>query len=284
MKKETTKKTFRMNGWIYTYNEPMTSNWGWPEGRKGERVRILKKQMLQLLKERDAFSTPYENIEEATQEAPSAPTEGDFEPNEEQEGVQQENAPEATEKAEDTTEQEPTEVTVSLPIESHTEKSVINLVNLVYTRAGLINKALGTQFFVDDELVNGGAILILPDDVEGLIAGKKNNLFRGIEFADGKIFFSASLKNSDPETLRAFMELVAAMNKQALTQKRIQAKKVNDENEKYAMRIWLTRLGMNGPEYKEVRRTLMRNLSGHSAFRTEEEKQRWMDRHAAKEA
>ena len=62
MTKKTTKKSFRMNGWIYEYNETMTSNWGWPEGRKGERVRILKKQMQQLLKERDAFKMPYTEI------------------------------------------------------------------------------------------------------------------------------------------------------------------------------------------------------------------------------
>ena len=44
------------------------------------------------------------------------------------------------------------------------------------------------------------------------------------------------------------------------------------------MRIWLLRLGMNGPEYKEERRILMENLSGHAAFRTEEDKVRWQAR------
>ena len=62
MTKKTTKTTFRMNGWIYTYNESMTSNWGWPEGLKGQRIRILKKQMQQLLKEREAFKMAYTEI------------------------------------------------------------------------------------------------------------------------------------------------------------------------------------------------------------------------------
>lgn len=62
MKKTSTKTTFRMNGWIYTYNETMTSNWGWPEGLKGQRVRILKRQMQQLLKEREAFKMAYTEI------------------------------------------------------------------------------------------------------------------------------------------------------------------------------------------------------------------------------
>ena len=62
MKKTSTKTTFRMNGLIYTYNETMTSNWGWPEGLKGQRVRINKRQMLQLLKGRDAFKMVYTEI------------------------------------------------------------------------------------------------------------------------------------------------------------------------------------------------------------------------------
>ena len=32
---------------------------------------------------------------------------------------------------------------------------------------------------------------------------------------------------------------------------------------------------MNGPEYKEERRILMRNLSGHCAFRTDDDRLRW---------
>ena len=59
---------------------------------------------------------------------------------------------------------------------------------------------------------------------------------------------------------------------------RIQAKAVSADNEKYAMRIWLLRLGMNGPEYKDERRILMKNLSGHCAFRTEEDKERWQQK------
>ena len=46
MTKKTTKTTFRMNGWIYTYNE----------------IRINKRQMQQLLKERDAFKMAYTEI------------------------------------------------------------------------------------------------------------------------------------------------------------------------------------------------------------------------------
>ncbi len=39
------------------------------------------------------------------------------------------------------------------------------------------------------------------------------------------------------------------------------------DNEKYAFRCFLLRLGMIGEEYKPVRRVLLRNLTGSSAFR-----------------
>ena len=72
------------------------------------------------------------------------------------------------------------------------------------------------------------------------------------------------------------------MNQQAISQKRIQAKAVNDENEKYALRTWLLRLGMNGPDFKETRKILMERLSGHAAFRTDEEAQKFLAREKAK--
>lgn len=100
----------------------------------------------------------------------------------------------------------------------------------------------------------------------------------GLIFAADRLTFSTLPETSDTATLRCFATLCAMMNKQAITQQRIQAKEITAENEKYAMRIWLLRLGMNGPEYKEERRILMENLSGHAAFRTEEDKVRWQAR------
>ncbi len=41
------------------------------------------------------------------------------------------------------------DATVSVPMENHTVNSLRNLINLVYTRASLLNKALGTAFRVD---------------------------------------------------------------------------------------------------------------------------------------
>ena len=86
----------------------------------------------------------------------------------------------------------------------------------------------------------------------------------------------------DQEHLEAFMKLAAAMNKMAQTQKRVRAKDTDDSNEKYSLRVWLVRLGLNGPEYKAERKILMENLSGHAAFRTPADEEKWKARQQTK--
>ena len=204
----------------------------------------------------------------------------------------QPDAPAETEEQQEATEdeaaadQEPVELTVSVPAARHTGNSLRNLVNLIYTRAGLINKALGTGFTAEQGLVDAlgeNEGLRTAEDFRKALAAYEDEhgpALSGITITPEEISFSSLPKTSDSDRLKAFTELVAMMNKQALDQKRIQAKAVNEENEKYSLRIWLTRLGMNGAEYKTTRKILMENLSGHSAFRTEAEKERWTQRQA----
>lgn len=179
-------------------------------------------------------------------------------------------------------------LTVKVPMKNHTGATLRNLINLFYTRAGLINKALGTSFRVDEGLKDA-----LQDDACTLSTEKFFRAIADYEDENGKaidgitltpddITFASLPETEDTEVIRTFTVLMGMMNKMALTQKRIQAKAVNEENEKYALRIWLTRLGMNGSEHKEARRVLMANLSGHSAFRTDAEKERWMKRQVEK--
>jgi len=54
----------------------------------------------------------------------------------------------------------------------------------------------------------------------------------------------------------------------AKKQKRITAKEKEVANEKYAFRCFLLRLGFIGTEYKEIRKVLLRNLEGSSAFKS----------------
>ena len=52
-----------------------------------------------------------------------------------------------------------------------------------------------------------------------------------------------------------------------MQQKRVTAKEKPVENEKFAFRVFLIRLGFVGDEYKVARKILLNNLSGNSAFK-----------------
>lgn len=181
-------------------------------------------------------------------------------------------------------EPEATSLTVSLPASHHTGATLRNLINLIFTRADLLNKALGTSFQVDEGLTDclrDESGLFTAEDFFKTVAAYEDEHGRaidGITFDPDRITFSGLPATSGSATLKAFTNLCKMMNKQALTQNRIQAKTVDEKNEKYALRIWLVRLGMNGPEYKEDRKLLMENLSGHSAFHTDDARQRWQAR------
>ena len=106
----------------------------------------------------------------------------------------------------------------------------------------------------------------------------KNPHLEGITILDDRISFTGFPQTDDPDEINVFMVLSSEMNKAALKQKRIQPKETQEENEKYAFRTWLVRIGMDGSEYKAARKRLLRDLSGNSAFRTEADRAKWIQR------
>ena len=157
---------------------------------------------------------------------------------------------------------------------------------MIHSRGYLLSKATGGTFYAEKALVNDlldhPTFLHAGDVVNYLRSRDAFKRLKGISFDDEKITLDGFGEVKDAEHLQTFMKLAAAMNKMALTQKRVHAKDVDDANEKYALRIWLIRLGMKGNEYKADRKRLMENLSGHTAFRKEEDKARWTARQTAK--
>ena len=167
-----------------------------------------------------------------------------------------------------------------IPIGQHTGTSLRNLVNLIYSRGALISRATGGHFSADEELVE-----VLKDDTctytkANFLAmltdyeAQHGEALHGLKITENEVIFTGFGRAADMDTLTAYGQLAVLMNDQALTQKRIQAKHVNDANEKYAMRIWLIRIGMGGAEFKKTRAILMKPLGGHTAFRTPEEAQK----------
>lgn len=67
--------------------------------------------------------------------------------------------------------------------------------------------------------------------------------------------------------IRAYIVLALALNHQALTQKNARYKKVQAENERFAMRTYLNRIGFIGDEFKNCREHLYQHLSGNAAWR-----------------
>lgn len=67
--------------------------------------------------------------------------------------------------------------------------------------------------------------------------------------------------------VKAYTNFVSKLVENANKSKWVNAKPKKVDNEKYAFRCFLLRLGFIGDEYKEDRRILLRNLDGSSAFR-----------------
>ncbi len=67
--------------------------------------------------------------------------------------------------------------------------------------------------------------------------------------------------------VRAYIVFALAMNHQALTQRFARYKKVQSDNEKFAMRVYLVRIGLSGAEFKNCRKHLYEHLSGNAAWR-----------------
>lgn len=67
--------------------------------------------------------------------------------------------------------------------------------------------------------------------------------------------------------LRAYVQLSLVLSQQAKESRSVAIKPVQLENEKFAMRTWMNRMGMIGPEFKTAHDILGRKLTGNSAFR-----------------
>ena len=179
------------------------------------------------------------------------------------------------------------ELVISLPMDGHTAQSLRNFLNLMYSRGPLLNKALGTSFAVDGNLLEELDQMEIPTADEMVNRLETYRQQTGCAGMTGLCVTREKVSlvfpgTTDGSRVNAYTQLCAAMNRMTITQKRIQAKEVDDANEKYALRIWLIRLGLNGSEHKELRRLLMKNLSGHAAFRTPEEAEKFRAKEKAK--
>ena len=115
-------------------------------------------------------------------------------------------------------------------------------------------------------------------NISAMIASKKNLIIKALGYDDLYIATTDDelefpwFKNCETEEDRKAVEhLIRAICEKGKEQTRVTAKEKEVENDKYAFRCFLLRLGFIGPDFKQERKALLRNLTGSSAFRSAKE-------------
>lgn len=138
-------------------------------------------------------------------------------------------------KAGYTAEDEPVTLTISMPRDFFTEQSMNNLLQLIANKETLLKHALETDSLAVNECEET------------------------VEFP----WFTVE-KDGDGDAYARFITMLCEFAKNL---QRVVNKPDASDNEKYAFRCFLLRLGMIGADYKAARKVLLRNLTGSSAFR-----------------
>ena len=87
-----------------------------------------------------------------------------------------------------------------------------------------------------------------------------------IEVTDSTVKFPW-LADCSADECKAYTHFISALCKLAKNAKRVTAREKETDNDKYAFRCFLLRLGFIGAEYKVERKILLKNLTGSSAFK-----------------
>ena len=128
---------------------------------------------------------------------------------------------------------ETVELTVEIPLD---KAAVGNLTKLLDAKGSLIKKALGVSK--------------LP-----------------IEIQEDRVAFPWFPELPDADAVKAYTHFISALCEMSKNAKRVTVTEKAVDNEKYAFRCFLLRLGFIGSEYKAERKILLKNLSGSSAFK-----------------
>lgn len=175
---------------------------------------------------------------------------------------------------------------------AHTARSIRNFINIIASKNDLFYKALQIKperarycKTMDSNLVaeiNRKKPQTLAQIEDIWYAGYGNGNFRNIHYHQSRYHFlnlhsffhghhTVELRGFNSELhagkVRAYIVLALALNHQALTQSSASSRKPQTENEKFAMRTYLNRIGLIGDEFKNCREHLTAHLNGSSAWR-----------------
>ena len=128
-------------------------------------------------------------------------------------------------------------LTIAIPKESLTDTALENLQKIIANKQTLFQRAFRT------------------DSTE-------------IEITEEKINFTWFPYTTDSDEIAAYTQFISRLCDMERDAKRVSSKPTETDNDKYAFRCFLLRLGFIGKEYKTARKILLRNLTGNSAFRS----------------
>lgn len=176
-------------------------------------------------------------------------------------------------------------MTISVAVKDITVVDLKNLTHMLYSKQYLLNRSMGQEVLRIPELLIDRLREYTPEtpDVftELLDDCRAIDELTGFDFRDDKVSMDVPYSTEEqPERWMTYADLLNRMILVAQDAMRITPALLKPENERYAMRSWLLRLGYGGPDLKARRRILMENLKGYAAFKDNSS----MERHKAKYA
>ena len=139
-------------------------------------------------------------------------------------------------EAEDNADQAHSGFVVSMPRDSFTDKALDNLSRLAQSKGSLFARAFGVE----------ASLPVVSKDT---------------------VSFPWFPKTTEPDEIGVYTQFVDKLCGMVRALKWVTAQTVETDNDKYAFRCFLLRLGFIGDEYKTARKILLRKLTGDGAFR-----------------
>lgn len=125
---------------------------------------------------------------------------------------------------------------ISMPKDSFTDKALDNLSRLAQSKGALFGRAFGVD---------------APMPV----------------LSEYTVSFPWFPMTTEPDEITAYTQFIDKLCGMARRLKWANVQQMETDNDKYAFRCFLLRLGFIGDEYKAARKILLRNLTGDGAFR-----------------
>ena len=159
---------------------------------------------------------------------------------------------------------------IEVSLHGHTGATIRNLINMIASKQRLLALALSLDWLpvgpgVAEELAEAKVTDL--KELEAALEPLKPRLKRlQIDLSRQVPVAIFNTEGISEDKVKALKEVLKAAANQARQLKYASYKPSQDDNPKYALRVWLIRLGLNGDEHKETRAALLKGLEGNGAY------------------